>query len=64
MLWREWSGIKTIPPLPLVSSSDPALKEGKGLVYIERFLGLDDVSIRNSVTPIRFMPCSLHVIIM
>ena len=48
----------------LVSFPDPAPKEGKGLVYIERFLGLDDVSVLNSVAPIRFMLCGLHVIIM
>ena len=48
----------------LVSFPDPALKEGKGLVHIKRFLGLDDISVRNSSAPIRFMPCGLHVIIM
>ena len=41
----------------LVSFPDPALKEGKGLVHIERFLGLDDISVKNSSTPIRFTPC-------
>ena len=39
---------------------DPALKEGKGLVHLERFLGLDDVSFLNSVPLIRFMPCVYH----
>ena len=34
----------------LVLFPDPALKEGKGLIYIECFLGLDDVSVRNSGT--------------
>ena len=32
------------------------LKEGKGLVYIKRFLGLDDVSFLNSRTLITFTP--------
>ena len=35
----------------LVSFPDPSLKEGKGLVYIERFLGLDDISLLNSRAP-------------
>ena len=48
----------------LVSFPDAALKGGKGLVHIERFMGLDDVSIGNSSAPIRFTPCGLHVIIM
>ena len=48
----------------VVSFPDPALKEGKGLVHIERFLGLDDVSVRNFSAPIRFTLCGLHMIIM
>ena len=28
----------------VVLFADPALNEGKGLVYIKRFLGLDDVA--------------------
>ena len=44
------------------SFQDPILKEGKGLVYIERFLGLMTVVLAflNSVTPIRFILCDLH----
>ena len=48
----------------LVLFPDPALKEGKSLVHIECFLGLDEVSVRNSNAPIRFTPCGIHVIIM
>ena len=44
----------------LILLPDPTLKEGKGLVYIERFLGLDDVAFLNFHAPIRFMPCGLH----
>ena len=50
--------------MQVVSCPDPTLKEGKGLVHIEHFLGLDDVSVRNFSEPIRFKPCGLHVIIM
>ena len=32
-------------------SPDPSLKEGKGLVYIKHFLGLDDISVVNSRAP-------------
>ena len=34
---------------------DPTLKEGKGLVYIEQYLGVD-VAFLNSCAPIRFTP--------
>ena len=48
----------------LVLFPDPSLKEGNDLVYIEQFLGLDDMAFLNSVTPIRFMPRGSYVIIM
>ena len=50
----------------IVSFPDPTLKEEKGLVYIERFLGLDDVSFLNTRAPIRFTACGtcISVIIM
>ena len=41
----------------IVSSPDPAPKREKGLVYIEPFLGPDDVAFLNSVAPIRVAPC-------
>ena len=56
--------MQAAPNCTLVSFPDPALEEGEGLVYIEPFMGLDDVAFLNSVVPIRFMPCGLHVIIM
>ena len=51
-------------PYRVVSFPDPTLKEGKGLVYIEWFLGLEDMAFLNSRTSIWFMPCGLHVIFM
>ena len=50
--------------LQFVLSPDPTPKRGKGLIHIERFLGLADVAFLNSVAPIRFTPCGLHVTIM
>ena len=50
--------------IDLVSFPDPTLKEGKGLVYVARFLGLDDISVLNSLAPIRFTPCGISVIIL
>ena len=35
--------------LPVVSSPDPTLCEGKGLVYIEQFLGLADMAVSRFV---------------
>ena len=52
---------RPFPLNPLVSSPIPG---GKGLVHIERFLGLADVAFLNSVAPITFTPSGLHVIIM
>ena len=77
ILWRILSKVRVLVehavswPNPLythiingvVSFPDPTLKEGKGLVYIEHFLGLDDVSVLNPCAPIRFLPCGIFMTI-
>ena len=46
-----------------VSCPDPTLMR-KVWYHMKHFLGLVDLAYQNSVAPIRFTPCGLHVIIM
>ena len=41
----------------IVLFPDPTPSLGKGLVYFERFLGLDDVAVLISGASIRFTAC-------
>ena len=41
----------------IVSVPDPTPTREEGLVYFERFLGLDDMAVLISGTPIRFTAC-------
>ena len=61
--WNRLSGTVTVSPhtaVYIVSSPDPALNEGMGLIYIERFWGTQDVACHVIVMTMHHLGMAMH----